>query len=92
MARDRSEQKTFNTSIRLTAEQKQEFDKHAKKNGVKTSSYIVNAAYHAHELMPEAAVKIQDVLNLAEQLALKYEPKKINEIKAKGAGIWSLLK
>ena len=92
MSRDKSEQKTVNTSIRLTAEQKKEFEKRAKAMGVKPSSYIVNAAFHANEPSPEAVVKVQDALNLAEAIAKEYAPEQLAEIKAKGAAIWSLLK
>lgn len=88
MARDKSEQKTVNTSIRLTAEQKNEFEKRAKAMGIKPSSYIVNAAFHADELKPETKVKMQNILNLTEEIVREYAPEKLEELKQKGAEIW----
>ena len=90
MAREKSEQKTVNTSIRLTAEQKTEFEKRAKAMNVKPSSYIVNAAFHANELKPETKVRMQNILNFTENIVKTYAPEQLPELKAKGAELWSL--
>lgn len=90
MARDKSEQKTVNTSLRLTAEQKTEFEKRAKAMGIKISSYIVNAAWNSNELDPKTKVKMQNILNFTENIVKEYAPEQLPELKSKRAELWSL--
>ena len=88
MARDQAEKKTVNVSIRMTAEQKHVFEERAKITGVKPSNYIVNAAFHAHELDPKTRVMMQNLLNDAVKAVQQYDPERAKEIEKRGKEIW----
>lgn len=80
----------MNVSLRLTAEQKKEFEKSSKAMGIKISSYIVNEAWNSNKLDPKTKFKIQYILNFTENIVKEYAPEQLPELKSKGAELWSL--
>lgn len=70
------EKKDKVTSVRLTEEELIEFTEAAEKKGLTLGSYLRECARHRNDsLNPCLLVHIQNVMNTAVELILRYEPK-----------------
>lgn len=87
--RNESEKKTKSTSFRLSENQRAEIQKLADERGMTLSNFIATAAMNAkNQFSPEQCVHVQNIINIATELALKYDKDKLPEIDEEERAVW----
>ena len=87
--RSASEKKTKATSLRLSENQRAEIQKLADERGMTLSNFIATAAMNVkNQFSPEQFVHIQNIINIATELASKYDRDKLMEIDEEERAIW----
>ena len=72
--RSESEKKTHSTSVRMSKKQFEQIGKNASEQNMTVSQYMVHAAVHPEQkLDPKTMVKIQNICNLAEEIAKEHD-------------------
>lgn len=91
-SRNDSEKKGKVTSIRLTEEQHKAVQEKAASKGMTVSRYITEAAFHSeNKLTPELMVNIQNIANMACQIANEYAPEDLSMIQNEVNKLWQKL-
>ncbi len=87
-----SEKKTHSTSIRMSPLQFHEIEKNAEANKMTISTYMVHAAVHNdNKLDPATMVRIQNICNMACEIAKNDDSDQVNEMRAEVQALWSQL-
>lgn len=88
-ARKQSEKKTLVTSVRMSEEQHKQIEKNAKKNKMSVSNYMITKAVNGENgIDPKMIVEIQNLMNMAYSLAMKYEPETYNNMRERTNELW----
>ena len=90
--RSESEKKTHSTSVRMSENQYEQIEKNASAQNMTMSQFMVHAAvHHEQKLDPKTMVKIQNICNLAEEIAKEHDAEHTKEIRKEVRELWSLL-
>lgn len=77
------------TSVRLSEKQREEIQRKADMHNMTMGSFMVYSAMNANSgFDPVAAVRMQNILNIARELARKHQPELLDEIQKEEAAIW----
>ncbi len=87
--RSKEETKTELISFKVTKNQKKEIKEKAEKEGKDVSKYVAEKALHPDCIKPQTIVQVQDIINLATEIALAHDPEKAKEISKKEKLLWS---
>lgn len=90
--RSESEKKTHSTSVRMSENQYEQIEKNASKQNMTMSQFMVHAAiHHEQKLDPKTMVKIQNICNLAEEIAKDGDAEQAEKIRKEVCELWSRL-
>ncbi len=91
--RSESEKKTVIKSIKMTQNECSTIEQKAKEQGKSFSRYVVDSATNNSEnaLTPTLAVKITNIVNMAEEIAKQKNRRGISGLRKEVEEIWSLL-
>ena len=90
--RSESEKKTHSTSVRMSKKQFEQIEKNAAAQNMTISQYMVHAAVHPEQkLDPKTMVKIQNICNLAEEIAKNGDAEQADTIRKEVRELWSRL-
>lgn len=87
--RSEEETKTEMIAFKVSKNQKKKIKEMAEKEGKDVSKYIVEKTMHPGGIKPQTIVQVQDIINLATEIALAYAPEKAKEIAKKEKKLWS---
>lgn len=77
------------TSVRLSEKQREEIQRKADMHHMTMGSFMVYSAMNANSgFDPVVAVRMQNILNIARELARKHQPELLDEIQKEEAAIW----
>ena len=90
--RAESEKKTHSTSVRMSRNQYEQIEKNAAAQNMNISQFMIHAAvHHEQKLNPKTMVKIQNICNLAEEIAKDGDAEKTEAMRKGMRELWSWL-
>lgn len=87
--KNQEEMRSIVTSVRLSEKQREEIQRKADMHNMTMGSFMVYSAMNANSgFDPVVAVRMQNILNIARELARKHQPELLDEIQKEEAAIW----
>ena len=87
--KNHEEMRSIVTSVRLSEKQREEIQRKADMHHMTMGSFMVYSAMNANSgFDPVVAVRMQNILNIARELARKHQPELLDEIQKEEAAIW----
>ena len=87
--KSQEETRSIVTSVRLSEKQREEIQRKADMHHMTMGSFMVYSAMNANSgFDPVVAVRMQNILNIARELARKHQPELLDEIQKEEAAIW----
>ena len=87
--KSQEEMRSIVTSVRLSEKQCEEIQRKADMHHMTRGSFMVYSAMNANSgFDPVVAVHMQNILNIARELARKHQPELLDEIQKEEAAIW----
>lgn len=87
--KNQEEMRSIVTSVRLSEKQCEEIQRKADMHNMTRGSFMVYSAMNANSgFDPVVAVRMQNILNIARELARKHQPELLDEIQKEEAAIW----
>ena len=87
--RSEEETKTELISFKVSKNHKKMIKEMAEKEGKDVSKYIIEKTLHPGCIKPQTIVQVQDIINLASEIARALDPEKAKKIAKKEKKLWS---
>ena len=89
--KDKTECKSKTITFRVTEEDDKMFKQNAKVDQTSVGESIIRRVKSSCNVKPLTVAMIQDIINMAKDIALAHEPKRMEELKGKEDALWSML-